>query len=111
ALLLAAPLGLGAAVFTAEFLPQRLRLAVKMAIELLAGIPSVVYGLLGVLVLRNHVYDGLHALGFDPLSGDSLLTAGLLLAVMILPTIMTLADDALRAVPAAQRTAARGLGL
>ena len=101
ALGLAAPIGIGAAIFTAEYLPRRLRLVVKLTIELLAGVPSVVYGLLGILLLRNWVYDLLEP--FDPLSGDTLLTAGLLLAVMILPTVMTLADDALRAVPAAQR--------
>lgn len=111
ALLLAAPVGIGAAVFAVEYLPPRPRLALKLTVELLAGVPSVVYGLLGILVLRNHVYDALRWLGLDPLSGDSLLTAGLLLSVMILPTIMTLSDDALRAVPAAQRQAARGLGL
>ena len=109
ALALATPLGIGAAVFTAEYLPRRLCLSVKILIELLAGVPSVVYGLLGILMLRGWIYDLLHA--FDPLSGDSLLTAGLLLAVMILPTIMTLADDALRGVPATQRHAARSLGL
>lgn len=111
AILLAAPIGIGAAICAAEYLPPRLRLALKVMIELLAGIPSVVYGLLGILILRNYVYDSLKALGFSPLSGDTLLTAGLLLSVMILPTIMTLADDALRSVPAAQRQAARGLGL
>ena len=109
ALLLAAPVGFGAAIFTAEYLPRRARLAVKVLIELLAGVPSVVYGLLGILLLRDWVYDALAR--FDPLSGDTLLTAGILLAVMILPTIMTLSDDALRAVPATQRHAARGLGL
>ncbi|HWN96645.1 MAG TPA: phosphate ABC transporter permease subunit PstC [Methylomirabilota bacterium] len=109
ALLLAAPIGIGAAIFSAEFIPRRLRLAVKVLIELLAGIPSVVYGLLGILFLRDWVYRALTP--FDPLSGDTLLTAGILLAVMILPTVMTLCDDALRDVPAAQRQAARGLGL
>jgi len=109
ALVLAAPLGFGAAIFTAEYLPRRARLAVKVLIELLAGVPSVVYGLLGILLLRDWIYD-LFA-RFDPLSGDTLLTAGVLLAVMVLPTIVTLADDALRSVPAAQRRAARGLGL
>ncbi len=109
ALAFAAPIGIGAAIFTSEFLPPRLRLAVKLTIELLAGVPSVVYGLLGILILREWVYDWLEP--FDPLSGDTLLTAGLLLAVMILPTVMTLAEDALRGVPAAQRAAARGLGL
>jgi phosphate transport system permease protein len=109
ALALAAPLGLGAAVFTAEYLPRRVRLIVKVLIELLAGVPSVVYGLLGILFLRDWIYD-LFA-RFEPLSGDTLLTAGVLLAVMVLPTIVTLSDDALRAVPAAQRQAARSLGL
>lgn len=108
-LLLAAPVGIGAAIFTAEFIHPRLRLMVKIVIELLAGIPSVVYGLLGILFLRDWVYRVLTP--FDPLSGDTLLTAGILLAVMILPTVMTLCDDALRGVPSAHRTAARGLGL
>lgn len=109
ALGLATPIGIGAAIFTSEFLPRRLRVPVKVSIELLAGVPSVVYGLLGILLLRNWVYDLLEP--FEPLSGDTLLTAGLLLSVMILPTVMTLAEDALRGVPAAQRLAARGLGL
>jgi len=109
ALLLAAPIGIGAGIFSSEFLPLRLRLAVKIIIELLAGIPSVVYGLLGILFLRDWVYGALSP--WEPLSGDSLLTAGILLAVMILPTVMTLADDALRGVSSAQRLAARGLGL
>jgi len=109
ALLLAAPLGVGAAVFIAEYLPKRLRLGLKVLIELLAGVPSVVYGLLGILLLRDWIYDVFAR--FDPLSGDTLLTAGVLLAVMVLPTIVTLSDDALRSVPATQRRAARGLGL
>ena len=111
ALFVAAPLGLGTAVCSAELLAPRARTAVKLTIELLAGVPSVVYGLLGVLVLRTWVYEGLRAAGLEPHSGDTLLTAGLLLAVMVLPTVMTLADDALRAVPASQRAAARALGL
>jgi phosphate transport system permease protein len=109
ALALAAPIGIGAAIFTAEYLPNRLRLVFKVIIELLAGIPSVVYGLLGILFLREWIYKLLTPL--DPLSGDTLLTAGVLLAVMILPTMMTLADDSLRGVPNMQRLAARGLGL
>ncbi len=109
ALLLAAPLGFGAAICTAEYLPRTARLAVKVLIELLAGVPSVVYGLLGILLLRGWIYD-LFA-RFDPLNGDTLLTAGVLLAIMVLPTIVTLSDDALRGVPASQRRAARALGL
>jgi phosphate transport system permease protein len=101
--------GLGAAVFLSELAPPAWRWPLKALVELLAGVPSVVYGLLGVLYLRNWVYDGLAP--WDPLSGDSLLTAGILLAVMILPTVITLADDAMRGVALAPRLAARGLGL
>lgn len=109
ALVLAVPVGWGAAIFTSEYLPRRLRMAVKVLIELLAGVPGVIYGLLGILLLRDWVYDGFAK--FEPLSGDTLLTAGILLAVMILPTVLTLSDDALRSIPSAQRLAARGLGL
>jgi phosphate transport system permease protein len=109
AVVLAAPVGLGASIFIAEYLPRRTRLMVKMLIELLAGIPSVIYGLIGILILREWVYTTFEK--FELLSGDTLLTAGILLAVMILPTIVTLADDALRSVPGAQRRAARALGL
>ncbi len=109
ALAFAGPIGVGAALFNAEYAPARIRLLLKMLIELLAGVPSVIYGMLGILFLRNWIYDFLEP--FDPLSGDTLLTGGILLAVMILPTVMTLSDDALRGVPAAQRAAARGLGL
>jgi phosphate transport system permease protein len=109
ALTLATPIGVGAAVFTSEYLSRGPRLVVKALIELLAGVPSVVYGLLGILLLRDWIYELFAPL--DILSGDTLLTAGVLLAVMILPTVLTLGDDALRAVPAAQRRAARALGL
>lgn len=109
AMLLAAPIGIGSAIFCACFLPARLRLIFKVSIELLAGVPSVVYGLLGVLLLRNWIYKALE--DYDVISGDTLLTAGLLLGIMILPTLITLADDALYQVPLSSRLAARGLGL
>ncbi|HEY6925395.1 MAG TPA: phosphate ABC transporter permease subunit PstC [Steroidobacteraceae bacterium] len=109
AIAFAAPIGVGAAIFISEALPRRLAVTVKVIIELLAGIPSVVYGLLGVLYLRTWVYDSLTP--FDPVSGDTLLTAGFLLAVMILPTVVTLSEDGFRDVASAQRMAARGLGL
>jgi len=109
ALVLAVPIGLGAATYLAEFCPRARRRRLKVAVELLAGVPSVVYGLIGVLILRDWIYRLLAP--WDPLSGDTLLTAGVLLAVMVLPTIVTLADDALHAVPSAAREASRGLGL
>ncbi|HYN22003.1 MAG TPA: phosphate ABC transporter permease subunit PstC [Thermoanaerobaculia bacterium] len=109
ALTIAGFLGVGTAIFTAEVLPRRWRLGLKLLIELLAGIPSVVYGILGMLLLRDWIYKIFER--WDVWSGDTLLTGGILLAVMILPTVVTLADDALRGVPAAQRQAARALGL
>lgn len=109
ALLLAAPVGVLSAIFIAEYLPPRLRFFVKMLVELLAGIPSVVYGLLGILLLREWMGSALER--WDVSSGDTLLTAGVLLSVMILPTIVTLSDDALRGVPGTQKLAGRGLGL
>ncbi|MFU8849094.1 MAG: phosphate ABC transporter permease subunit PstC [Opitutales bacterium] len=109
ALILALPIGVGSAVFASEYMPRSSRLFFKSTVELLAGVPSVIYGLIGVLFVREWVYRGLEP--FDPISGDSLLTAGILLAVMILPTVTTLSDDALRSIPSGQRAAARSLGL
>lgn len=109
ALALAAPVAFATAIFISEWLPHGLRPWAKAAVEFLAAVPSVVYGLLGILFLRNWMADWLAP--FDPLSGDMLLTAAVLLGVMILPTVTTFAEDALRAVPAAQRLAARGLAL
>lgn len=111
ALLLATPIALGTAIFTSEICPRRVRMLLKVTVELLAGVPSVVYGLLGVLFLRDWMGDAFEKLHIDALSPDTLLTAGVLLAVMVLPTIATLADDALHAVPPAVREASRGLGL
>jgi len=111
ALLVAGPLGVGAALFMSEVCRPRFRLPVKLLVELLAGIPSVVYGLLGVLLLREWMGSLFEVLQLDSPSGDTLLTAGLLLAVMVLPTVATLTDDALQSIPAKFRDAARGLGL
>lgn len=109
ALLLAGPLGILSATFISEYLSGPLQSLIKQSVELLAAVPSVVYGLLGVITLRPLVHKGLGFLGAE--TGDTLLTGSLLLAIMILPTIMTLADDALRAVPKATREAAMALGL
>lgn len=109
ALLLATPIAFATAIFISEWMPQSLRPWAKASVEFLAAIPSVIYGLLGIQFLRIWMADWLAS--FDPLSGDMLLTAAVLLAVMILPTITTFAEDSLRAVPAAQRLAARGLAL
>lgn len=119
-LALAVPVGVGAAVFLAELSPKWLRAPVSFLVELLAAVPSVVYGLWGVLVmvpwLREHVQVPLSkSLGKLPLFegapyGVSIMAAGVILAIMILPIITAVARDVLAAVPREQRDASYGLG-
>jgi phosphate transport system permease protein len=120
ALLIAVPLGIGAAVYLAEVAPPRIRPPISFLIELLAAIPSVVYGLWGIFVLapwlRTHVQPALGAtLGFLPLFqgppyGVGMLAAGLILAIMIVPFIIAVSREVLLAVPNTQREAALALG-
>lgn len=104
ALLFAIPIGVGAAVWLAEFAPERLRNPIKVIIELLAAVPSVVWGFVGVMLLG----PALQALGAPV--GLNALNGALLLALMTLPLIISLGEDALRAVPDAFRQAGLSLG-
>ncbi|WP_079044887.1 MULTISPECIES: phosphate ABC transporter permease subunit PstC [unclassified Streptomyces] len=106
ALVLAVPVGWAAAVALSEYLPPRLAKPLRLSIELLAAVPSIVYGLIGIMVIRPFVAN----LGDVP-GGDSLLAAGIVLAVMIMPTIVAVSVDALAAVPGRYREAAYSLGL
>ena len=120
ALLQAVPLGVGTAVFLSELATPWLRSPVSFLVELLATIPSVVYGLWGIFVLvpfvRSYVEPVLGAtLGFlpffqGPAYGVGMLTASMVLAVMIVPYITSVTHEILRAVPADQREAALALG-
>jgi phosphate transport system permease protein len=120
ALLLAVPVSLGIAIFLVEQAPRKVAQPISFVIQLLAAIPSVVYGVWGIFVLaptlREHVYPHLQStLGFLPFfkgnqNGLGLLTAGIILAIMILPIITAVAADVLRAVPDTQREAALALG-
>lgn len=120
ALLIAVPLSLGVAIFLTEFAPMRIRGPVAFVVELLAAIPSVVYGLWGIFVLipflRATLFPFLqHQLGFlpffqGPLYGPSMLSAAVILAIMIMPYIMSVSREVLLAVPASQREAALALG-
>lgn len=120
ALLIAVPLALGTAIFLTEFAPRWLRQPVAFFVELLAAIPSVVYGLWGIFVLipflRAVVVPPLKAvLGWTPFFqgafyGNSLLAGGIILAVMIVPYIAAVAREVLLAVPASQREAALAMG-
>ena len=106
AMLIALPLGVSTAIYTSEFLSSRLRLPVKSFLELLAGIPSIIYGLIGIVILSPWL-----EFLFDINSGRTILAGGLLLAIMILPTIITLSDDALRNIPDKYRESSLSLGL
>ncbi|HEY3247436.1 MAG TPA: phosphate ABC transporter permease subunit PstC [bacterium] len=120
ALLIAIPLGLGVAIFLSELAPGWLRTPVRFLVELLAAIPSVVYGLWGIFVLVPWVRAILtpllkSSLGFLPLFtgpplGIGMLTAGLILSVMVVPFIVAVSTEVMRAVPQAQREAALALG-
>lgn len=105
AILLGVPVGFLTAVFLAKVAPRRLADVVRPAVSLLAGIPSVVYGLVGMIVLVPWLRDALHL----P-AGDSLLAAILVLAVMILPSIINLSETALAAVPKEYEEASLALG-
>jgi phosphate transport system permease protein len=105
AILLGLPLGLLPALFLAEFVGDRPASLIRAGIELLAGIPSVVYGFFGLMVIVPWVKDTFHAA-----SGNSLLSAVLVLSVMILPTIIAVAETSLRAVPPSFREASLALG-
>src|SRR5918994_867137 len=120
ALLIAVPLSLGVAIYLTEFAPMSLRQPVAFLIGLLAAIPSVVYGLWGIFVLipllRTTVFPFLRdTLGFlplfqGPIYGPSMLSAGIILAIMVMPYIMSVSREVLLAVPDTQREAALALG-
>ncbi|MDR1682838.1 MAG: phosphate ABC transporter permease subunit PstC [Candidatus Symbiothrix sp.] len=105
AILIALPLGLGVAVYLSELAGKRMRQFLKPTIELLAGIPSVVYGFFGLVVLAPFVQNLLHL----PV-GETAFTGSLVLAIMALPTIITIAEDAMQNTPQAMREASLGLG-
>jgi len=120
ALLLAGPIGIAVALFLSELAPSRVANPIAMLVELLAAVPSVVYGLWGLFVLapvmRTIVQPALgKTLGFLPLFqgpplGIGLLTGGILLAIMILPTVAAIARDVFSAVPNDQREGMLALG-
>jgi phosphate transport system permease protein len=123
ALLLAVPVSLGIALYANEAAPSRIRRPIVYVLDLLAAIPSVVYGLWGIIVLAPflgpHVYAPINdAVGGWPVlgwflngsSGRSFMTAGIILAIMITPIITSLSREVIATVPAAQREAAYGMG-
>ncbi len=120
ALVIAVPLSLGVAIYLTEFSPKIIRQPVAFLISLLAAIPSVVYGLWGIFVLvpllRKSVFpllrSGLDFLPFfrGPIYGPSMLAAGIILAIMVMPYVMSVSREVLLAVPNTQREASLALG-
>ncbi|HYC34010.1 MAG TPA: phosphate ABC transporter permease subunit PstC, partial [Gemmatimonadales bacterium] len=120
ALVIAVPLSLGVAIYLTEFAPKAVRQPVAFLIGLLAAIPSVVYGLWGIFVLipvlRTTAFPFLRdMLGFlpifqGPIYGPSMLAAGIILAIMVMPYVMSVSREVLLAVPNTQREAALALG-
>lgn len=105
AIIVGVPLGLLAAIFMAKFCPAPLYKLLKPAVDLLAGIPSIVYGFFGLMVIVPLMQDL-----FPNTSGKSILTASVLLGIMILPTIIGVSESAIRAVPDSYYEGALALG-
>jgi phosphate transport system permease protein len=106
AMALAVPFGIGAAVFVSEFCGSRLKETLKITIELLAAIPSVVWGFIGLTVMNPLIITVFHApIGLNVLNG------GVILALMSVPIIVSIGEDALKAVPDSYREAALALGV
>lgn len=115
AILLGVPIGLLTAVFLAEVASAKVAAVVKPAVELLAGIPSVIYGLLGLMILNPLMYKWERAIFAGSTThqytgGANLISAVIVLAIMILPTVINISESALKAVPASLRASSYALG-
>ncbi|TPL76637.1 phosphate ABC transporter permease subunit PstC [Mesorhizobium sp. B2-3-13] len=124
AILIAVPLGIGIAIFLTELCPRPLRRPIGMAVELLAGIPSIIYGIWGLFVLAPflqttvqpfiisvfHGIPGLNSLFAGPPYGIGLLTSAMILAIMILPFITSITKDVFDTVPPVLKESAYGIG-
>ena len=111
AMVVAVPIGLMAAIYMSEYAPQWIRSIAKPVLEILAGIPTVVYGFFAALTMAPFIRDtfGSHGLGMD-VSSESALAAGIVMGVMIIPFVSSLSDDVINAVPQSLRDGAYGLG-
>ena len=106
AMAVAAPLGLGAAIYLSEYAKPNARRILKPALEVLAGIPSVVLGFFALTFITPNLVKNL----FDEASNSNFLAAGIAVGVLIIPLVASVSEDAMRAVPTAMREASYGLG-
>jgi phosphate transport system permease protein len=109
AMLVAVPLGLLSAIYLAEYAPRRVRATVKPLLEILAGVPTVVYGFFAVLTIAPLLREAGASIGLG-IDANSALTAGMVMGVMIIPFISSLSDDVINAVPQALRDGSSALG-
>jgi len=109
AMLVAVPVGMMTAIYLAEYSSRRVRSIAKPLLEVLAGIPTVVYGFFAALTVAPYVRRAGESLGLE-VASESALAAGLVMGIMIIPLVSSLSDDAINAVPSAMRDGALGLG-
>ena len=109
AMVVAVPIGLMSAIYLAEYAGREFRAVAKPVLEILAGIPTVVYGFFAALTVAPLVRDGGALLGLD-VASESALAAGLVMGIMIIPFVSSLSDDVINAVPQSMRDAAYALG-
>jgi phosphate transport system permease protein len=109
AMVVAVPIGLMSAIYMSEYAPPRVRGAIKPVLEILAGIPTVVYGFFAALTMAPFVRDTGHFLGLG-VSSESALAAGMVMGLMIIPFVSSLSDDVINAVPQSLRDGSYGLG-
>ncbi len=110
ALSVAIPVGLGSAIYMSEYASSKLRDYLKPILEVLAGIPSVVYGFFAAITVAPFVVQVAQVFGIEA-TFNSALASGIVMGIMIIPTISSLSDDVIRSVPDSQRKAAFGLGM
>ncbi|MBU0481917.1 MAG: phosphate ABC transporter permease subunit PstC [Proteobacteria bacterium] len=109
AMLVAVPLGLMSAIYLSEYANRKFRAVAKPLLEILAGIPTVVYGFFAALTVAPFIRGSLSGFGFD-VSSESALAAGLVMGIMIIPFVSSLSDDVINAVPQAMRDGSYALG-
>jgi phosphate transport system permease protein len=109
AMLVASPVGLMSAIYLSDYAAPRFRALAKPVLEILAGIPTVVYGFFAALTVAPFIRRAGEAVGLSP-SSESALAAGLVMGIMIIPFVSSLSDDVINAVPQALRDGSAGLG-
>lgn len=110
AMVISVPLGLFSSIYLAEFSTRRLRNWVKPILEILAGIPTIVYGFFAITIVSPKITDFFTALGFEVDGGENALAAGIVMGLLLIPYISSLSEDAFHALPNSLREGALGLG-